>query len=109
MFLEVTHAVYGIQLNKIHIYLASCSPHKAQGAVSKSNLDNTTTTKMAGLVKGIANQARSVVRDLDPINEMTFLRLRSNKTEFLIAPGAPGPSHLPRQGLRAGGAADSAR
>merc|ERR1712008_409012 len=63
-----------------------------KGAVSKSNLDNTTTTKMAGLVKGITNQARSVVRDLDPINEMTFLRLRSNKTEFLIAPGAPGPS-----------------
>ena len=42
---------------------------------------------MAGLVKGITNQARSVVRDLDPVNELAFLRLRSTKTEFLIAPG----------------------
>ena len=58
-----------------------------QGAVTKSSLDNTTTSKMAGLVKGITNQARSVVRDLDPVNELAFLRLRSTKTEFLIAPG----------------------
>ena len=55
--------------------------------MTKSSLDNTTTSKMAGLVKGITNQARSVVRDLDPINELAFLRLRSTKTEFLIAPG----------------------
>ena len=58
-----------------------------QGTVTKSSLDNTTTSKMAGLVKGITNQARSVVRDLDPVNELAFLRLRSTKTEFLIAPG----------------------
>ena len=45
------------------------------------------TTMMAGLVNGITNQARSVVRDLDPVNELAFLRLRSTKTEFLIAPG----------------------
>ena len=91
--------------------------------MTKSSLDNTTTSKMAGLVKGITNQvvmmmvmvmttmmmmmvmvmmmtmmmtglvngitnqARSVVRDLDPVNELAFLRLRSTKTEFLIAPG----------------------
>merc|ERR1712037_1038920 len=57
-----------------------------KGTVTKSSLDNTTTSKMAGLVKGITNQARSVVRDLDPVNELAFLRLRSTKTEFLIAP-----------------------
>ena len=86
---------------------------RTQGTVTKSSLDNTTTSKMAGLVKGITNQvvmmmvmvmmmtttmmaglvngitnqARSVVRDLDPVNELAFLRLRSTKTEFLIAPG----------------------
>ena len=65
------------------LFVAIC----VQGAVTKSSLDNTTTSKMAGLVKGITNQARSVVRDLDPVNELAFLRLRSTKTEFLIAPG----------------------
>jgi hypothetical protein len=33
-------------------------------------------------------QARSVVRDLDPCNDLTFLRVRSLKTEILVAPGA---------------------
>ena len=32
-------------------------------------------------------QARSVVRDLDPVNDLSFLRMRSNKTEILISPG----------------------
>ena len=31
-------------------------------------------------------QAKSVVRDLDPVNDLRFLRMRSNKTEILIAP-----------------------
>ena len=32
-------------------------------------------------------QARSTIRDLDPTNDITFLRLRSKKNEVLIAPG----------------------
>ena len=32
-------------------------------------------------------QARSTIRDLDPTNDITFLRLRSRKNEVLIAPG----------------------
>ena len=31
-----------------------------------------------------------MVRDLDPANELTFLRLRSTKNEVLIAPGQLG-------------------
>ena len=27
------------------------------------------------------------MRDLDPVNDLRFLRMRSNKTEILIAPG----------------------
>ena len=86
-----------------------------QGTVTKSSLDNTTTSKMAGLVKGITNQARSVVRDLDPVNELAFLRLRSTKTEFLIAPGNEANKKgscvndlcfFFRQGLCAGGSSD---
>lgn len=32
-------------------------------------------------------QARSAVRDLDPLNDITFLRMRSKKSEILLAPG----------------------
>ena len=28
-----------------------------------------------------------MVRDLDPMNDLTYLRVRSNKTEILVAPG----------------------
>ena len=55
--------------------------------VTKTTLDNTTTGKIVAMVSGITDQAKSVVRDLDPINDLRFLRLRSNKTEILIAPG----------------------
>jgi dynein light chain roadblock-type len=31
-------------------------------------------------------KARSVVRDLDPTNDLTFLRIRSKKHEIMVAP-----------------------
>ncbi len=31
-------------------------------------------------------KARSALRDLDPVNEVSFLRLRSKKNEILLAP-----------------------
>ena len=39
-------------------------------------------------------KAKSVVRDLDPINDLRFLRMRSNKTEILIAPGKLGNNRI---------------
>lgn len=32
-------------------------------------------------------KARSTVRDIDPQNDLTFLRVRSKKNEVMIAPG----------------------
>ena len=34
----------------------------------------------------LAAHARSIVRDLDPTNELTFLRVKSHKHEVLVAP-----------------------
>lgn len=34
----------------------------------------------------LAAKARSVVRDLDPQNDLTFLRIRSRKQEIIVAP-----------------------
>lgn len=34
----------------------------------------------------LSDKARSVVRDLDPGNDLTFLRIRSKKHEIMVAP-----------------------
>lgn len=56
------------------------------GIPVKSTLDNTTTVQYAGLISQLSDKARSVVRDLDPSNDLTFLRVRSKKHEILVAP-----------------------
>uniref|UniRef100_D3TRW5 Dynein light chain roadblock n=1 Tax=Glossina morsitans morsitans TaxID=37546 RepID=D3TRW5_GLOMM len=57
-----------------------------EGIPVKSTLDNTTTDQYAGLMSQLADKARSVVRDLDPSNDLTFLRVRSKKHEIMVAP-----------------------
>ena len=39
-----------------------------------------------GLSKNLSERAKSIVRDLDPANELTYLRIRSKKHEVLVAP-----------------------
>ena len=34
----------------------------------------------------LTSKARSVVRDIDPTNDLTFLRIRSKKHEIMVAP-----------------------
>lgn len=62
------------------------SPSHFPGIPVKSTLDNSTTVQYAGLISQLADKARSVVRDLDPTNDLTFLRVRSKKHEIMVAP-----------------------
>lgn len=50
-------------------------------------MDATITNQYCAVISRLADQARSTIRDLDPTNDITFLRLRSKKNEVLIAPG----------------------
>ena len=50
-------------------------------------MDNSTTIQYAGLLHSLTAKARSVVRDIDPQNDLTFLRIRSKKHEIMVAPG----------------------
>lgn len=50
-------------------------------------MDNSTTTQYAGLIHQLTNKARTCVRDIDPQNDLTFLRIRSKKHEIMVAPG----------------------
>ena len=57
------------------------------GIPIRTTLDNSTTVQYAGQIHQVTQKAQSTVRDLDPQNELTFLRLRSRKNEIMVAPG----------------------
>ncbi|KAF4798880.1 Dynein light chain roadblock-type 1 [Turdus rufiventris] len=56
------------------------------GIPIKSTIDNSTTIQYAGLMHSFIMKARSTVRDIDPQNDLTFLRIRSKKNEIMVAP-----------------------
>uniref|UniRef100_A0A8C7J9N4 Dynein light chain roadblock-type 2 n=1 Tax=Oncorhynchus kisutch TaxID=8019 RepID=A0A8C7J9N4_ONCKI len=58
----------------------------AEGIPIRTTLDNSTTVQYAGLLHQLTMKARSTVRDLDPQNDLTFLRIRSKKHEIMVAP-----------------------
>ena len=51
-----------------------------------SNGNDTAPKQYAQKVTELAKKARSVVRDIDPMNDLTFFRVRSKKQEILVAP-----------------------
>uniref|UniRef100_G1MEY4 Dynein light chain roadblock-type 2 n=1 Tax=Ailuropoda melanoleuca TaxID=9646 RepID=G1MEY4_AILME len=58
----------------------------AEGIPIRTTLDNSTTVQYAGLLHQLTVKARSTVRDIDPQNDLTFLRIRSKKHEIMVAP-----------------------
>ena len=52
-------------------------------------MDNATTVQYAGLLHSLAAKTKTTVRDLEPSNELMFLRIRTNKHEIMVAPGEP--------------------
>ncbi|XP_073797721.1 dynein light chain roadblock-type 2 isoform X3 [Danio rerio] len=57
-----------------------------EGIPIRTTLDNSTSVQYAGLLHQLTMKARSAVRDIDPQNELTFLRIRSKKHEIMVAP-----------------------
>ena len=57
-----------------------------QGIAIRSTMDNATTQLYATNFQHLASLARSCVRDLDPLNDLKFLRVRSRKNEIMVAP-----------------------
>ncbi|KAK3536661.1 hypothetical protein QTP86_015457 [Hemibagrus guttatus] len=58
----------------------------SEGIPIKTTMDNSSTVQYAGLLHQLVMKARSTVRDIDPQNDLTFLRVRSKKNEIMIAP-----------------------
>jgi len=56
------------------------------GIPVRTTMDNSTTVQYASLLHSLSAQARNCVRDIDPQNDLTFLRVRSKKHEIMVAP-----------------------
>ncbi|XP_033626359.1 dynein light chain roadblock-type 2-like [Asterias rubens] len=82
-------------MNEVEECLKRISSHKGvigiivvnmEGIPVRTTLDNSTTVQYAGLIHQLTAKARSVVRDIDPQNDLTFLRIRTRKHEVIVAP-----------------------
>jgi len=58
----------------------------SDGIPIRTTFDNASTVQHAGLLTSLAAKARSTVMNLDPSNDLTFIRIRSKKHEIMIAP-----------------------
>ncbi|XP_002731040.1 dynein light chain roadblock-type 2-like [Saccoglossus kowalevskii] len=80
---EVENTLKRIQGHKGVLGLIVVNP---EGIILRTTLDNSTTLQLANSIQQITALAKSVVRDVDPQNDLTFLRIRSKKNEIMVAP-----------------------
>lgn len=59
----------------------------SDGVPVRTTMDTTLTNSYSAVLSRLSDQSRSAIRDLDPLNEVTFIRMRSKKNEILMAPG----------------------
>lgn len=67
------------------ILIVECS-YMNLGIAIRTTLENSLTVHYCGLIQALVNKSSSVVKDLDPANDLTFLRIRSKKSEIMVAP-----------------------
>ncbi|XP_025115181.1 dynein light chain roadblock-type 1-like [Pomacea canaliculata] len=58
----------------------------SDGIPIKSTLDAPTTVQLAASIQNLCTKGRNCIREMDPTNDLTFLRLRSRKHEIMCAP-----------------------
>ena len=49
-------------------------------------MDNGTTQQYITMSKSLISLARALVRDVDPMNDLSFLRIKTKRSEIMIAP-----------------------
>ena len=58
------------------------------GSVVRSNLENKSeVSRFTNSIGDLVDKARSIIRDVDPSNDMTLLRFTLRKHDIIIAPG----------------------
>ena len=54
--------------------------------IKRSKADEKEQKKIATTISKLAKKAKSVVRDINPNNDLSFFRVRSKNKEILVAP-----------------------
>ncbi|XP_070532659.1 dynein light chain roadblock-type 2-like [Ptychodera flava] len=80
---EVEDTLKRIQSHKGVLGVIVVNP---EGIILRTSMDNSTTLQLSNALQNVTALARSVVRDVDPQNDLTFLRIRSKKNEIMVAP-----------------------
>uniref|UniRef100_A0A061RIM5 Dynein light chain roadblock n=2 Tax=Tetraselmis sp. GSL018 TaxID=582737 RepID=A0A061RIM5_9CHLO len=57
-----------------------------KGKTLRTTFDGDLAQKYNKMIPQLAEMARSMVRDLDPQNDLEFLRIRSHNAEIMVAP-----------------------
>ena len=58
----------------------------SEGIPLRTDMDNSNTLQYAALCRTLSSMASSMVRDMDPENELVILRVQSRKNELIISP-----------------------
>ena len=80
---EVEETIKRIQQHKGVEGVIVCSH---DGIPIRSNMDASVTNHYAHCEHALADKCNRMIRDIDPGNQVTFIRIRSKKNEILIAP-----------------------
>merc|ERR1712156_1026789 len=57
-----------------------------EGACIKSTLDPSTTSQYSSILGSLISQAVVMFKELDPSNDVTFMRVRTKKCQFMVVP-----------------------
>ena len=57
-----------------------------EGVTIKSTLDPTTTSQYSHILGTLINQAIAMFKESDPSNDVTFMRVRTKKCQFMVVP-----------------------
>ena len=57
-----------------------------EGEIIKSTLDPTTTSQYSNILGTLINQAITMFKEMDPANDVTFMRVRTKKCQFMVVP-----------------------
>eukprot|EP00873_Tetraselmis_striata_P002845 jgi/Tetstr1/423109/TSEL_013879.t1 len=81
--------------SEVDAILARINEHKGvkgyvivdeKGQTLRTTFDAELSEQYTKMIPQLANMARSMVRDLDPQNDLEFLRIRSHGAEVMVAP-----------------------
>ncbi|KAK2147616.1 hypothetical protein LSH36_544g04023 [Paralvinella palmiformis] len=66
----------------------------SEGIANRTNIDNSTTVQCSSQFSKLCKLARNCIRELDPENDLTFLRVRTKKNEVMCAAGSGPDDHM---------------